>query len=142
MISMLFYDHGKKIQIKVSGVAEINHKNDKAQEAWANTRSFSKNVISNRIKKITVFRCRFLVIKTYILNTSPKTFSFFWTLHTYITHQCLFNSSTTYMIRRRRGPQCTIYLYRFMLLSFISVVPNWNGNLARSRFWPYAYLII
>ena len=42
MISMLFYDHGKKIQIKVSGIAEINHKNDKAQEAWANTRSFSK----------------------------------------------------------------------------------------------------
>ena len=42
MISMLFYDHGKKIQIKVSGIAEINHKNDKAKKAWDNSRSFSK----------------------------------------------------------------------------------------------------
>ena len=33
---------GKKIQIKVSGKAEINHKNDKAKMAWDNSRSFSK----------------------------------------------------------------------------------------------------
>ena len=41
-VTMLFYDHGKKIQIKVSGKAEVNHKNDKAKIAWDNSRSFSK----------------------------------------------------------------------------------------------------
>ena len=41
-VSMMFYDHGKKIQIKVSGKAEINHKNEKSENAWKNTRPFSK----------------------------------------------------------------------------------------------------
>ena len=41
-ITMLFYDHKKKIQIIISGKAEINNQNDKSKEAWDNSRSFSK----------------------------------------------------------------------------------------------------
>jgi len=41
-ISILFYDHNKKIQIKCSGIGIINNQNDNADLAWQRTQSFSK----------------------------------------------------------------------------------------------------
>ena len=41
-ISILFYDHDKKIQIKCSGKALINNKNENSNESWVNTMPFSK----------------------------------------------------------------------------------------------------
>ena len=41
-ISILFYDHNKKIQIKCSGIGIINNQNDNADQAWQRTQSFSK----------------------------------------------------------------------------------------------------
>ena len=41
-LSMLFYDHGKKIQLKISGDAVIHNKNDQSRNAWDQSRSFSK----------------------------------------------------------------------------------------------------
>tara|TARA_B100000674_G_scaffold133607_1_gene103234 strand:- start:1959 stop:2588 length:630 start_codon:yes stop_codon:yes gene_type:complete len=41
-ISMLFYDHGKKIQLKISGNAIINNNNEQSRQAWDQSRSFSK----------------------------------------------------------------------------------------------------
>ena len=41
-LSMLFYDHGKKIQLKISGDAIIHNENDQSRNAWDQSRSFSK----------------------------------------------------------------------------------------------------
>ncbi len=41
-LSMLFYDHGKKIQLKISGDAVIHNENDLSRNAWDQSRSFSK----------------------------------------------------------------------------------------------------
>ena len=41
-LSMLFYDHGKKIQLKISGYAVIHNENDQSRNAWDQSRSFSK----------------------------------------------------------------------------------------------------
>ena len=54
-ISILFYDHNKKIQIKCSGIGIINNQNDNADQAWQRTQSFSK--------------------KCYIVNEAPGSIS-------------------------------------------------------------------
>ena len=41
-VSLLFYDHNQKIQIKCSGFAMINNKNDNSHQSWLQTQSFSK----------------------------------------------------------------------------------------------------
>ena len=41
-ISILFYDHDRKIQIKFSGKAIVNNKNEKSNQSWQESRSFSK----------------------------------------------------------------------------------------------------
>ena len=41
-ISLLFYDHDQKVQIKCSGIGLINNQNDNADQAWQRTQSFSK----------------------------------------------------------------------------------------------------
>ena len=41
-ISILFYDHGEKIQIKCSGRGTVNNKNENSNQSWQKTRSFSK----------------------------------------------------------------------------------------------------
>ena len=41
-VSMLFYDHGKKIQIKISGNAEIHNMNHVSKVAWEQSKAFSK----------------------------------------------------------------------------------------------------
>ena len=41
-LSMLFYDHGKKIQLKISGIAEVHNNNDQSRQAWDQSRPFSK----------------------------------------------------------------------------------------------------
>ena len=41
-ITMLFYDHDKKIQIKCSGIGIINNKNDNSDQSWKQAQSFSK----------------------------------------------------------------------------------------------------
>jgi hypothetical protein len=41
-VSVLFYDHEHKIQIRINGQAEVNHNNDSTAAIWSNIRSFSK----------------------------------------------------------------------------------------------------
>ena len=41
-ISILFYDHGEKIQIKCSGRGIVNNKNENSNQSWAKTMPFSK----------------------------------------------------------------------------------------------------
>ncbi len=41
-ISILFYDHDEKIQIKCSGKAIINNKNEHSKKSWGKTMPFSK----------------------------------------------------------------------------------------------------
>ena len=41
-ISILFYDHGEKIQIKCSGRGIINNKNVSSNQSWQKTKPFSK----------------------------------------------------------------------------------------------------
>ena len=41
-ISILFYDHDEKIQIKCSGKAVINNKNEHSKKSWGKTMPFSK----------------------------------------------------------------------------------------------------
>ena len=41
-ISMLFYDHSKKIQLKISGNAEMHNMDDVSKDAWSQSKSFSK----------------------------------------------------------------------------------------------------
>ena len=41
-VSVLLYDHDQKIQVKLYGNAELNHKNDKTKLIWSKIRPFSK----------------------------------------------------------------------------------------------------
>ena len=41
-VTVLLYDHTNKIQIKLNGIVEINHKNSNTKAIWTNVRDFSK----------------------------------------------------------------------------------------------------
>jgi 3-hydroxyisobutyrate dehydrogenase len=41
-VTVLLYDHAAKIQLKINGIAEINHKNANTKAIWSNIRDFSK----------------------------------------------------------------------------------------------------
>ena len=41
-VTVLLYDHTAKIQLKINGIAEINHKNANTKAIWSNIRDFSK----------------------------------------------------------------------------------------------------
>lgn len=45
-VTVLLYDHASKIQLKINGIAEINHKNANTEAIWSNIRDFSKKCYS------------------------------------------------------------------------------------------------
>jgi hypothetical protein len=45
-VTVLLYDHAAKIQVKINGIAEINHKNTNTEAIWSNIRDFSKKCYS------------------------------------------------------------------------------------------------